>query len=174
MEVDHADALLTNRVDATYVFAQKQIDNHQSRETGKESATPDMLDRYLEFHVADPKYFTKNDVLIGASTSIVAGADTTWISLGSVMYYLHKNPKTLEKLRHEIDRMSQDRTISDPVTFEEERKMPYLNAVIKEAQRMHSPTGFPLCRVVPDSGATLCGRYSTAGVSTARDAICLG
>ena len=164
-----AMTFITKRVDHTYVFAQKQIDDHQTRVLEKEKAglppRQDMLDRFLGFHKQNPQHFTKNDVLIGAYTSIVAGADTTWISLGSVMHYLHKYPQTLRKLRAEIDNMAQDGKISDPVTFEESKRMPYLNAVIKEAQRMHSPTGFPLWRVVPDSGATLCGRYFPPGVS---------
>lgn len=157
---------ITNKVDSTYVFAEQQIEDHQrrEREEGKLSASPDMLDRFMETHRANPILFTKNSVLIGAYTSIVAGADTTWISLGSVLYYLHKDPETLRKLRSEIDEMAADGTISDPVTFQESKNMPYLNAVIKEAQRMHAPTGFPLWRVVPESGATLCGRYFPPGV----------
>ena len=44
----------------------------------------------------------KNDVLIGAYGSLAAGADTTWISLGSVIHFLHEHPKTLRKLQ--VDR----------------------------------------------------------------------
>lgn len=157
---------ITNKVDATYVFAQQQIDDHQRRELeeGKLSASPDMLDRFVKAHKADPVQFTKNDLLMGSYISIVAGADTTWISLGSVLHYLHKYPSTLQKLRAEIGDMAEKGEISDPVTFEESKTMPYLNAVIKEAQRMHAPTGFPLWRVVPESGATLCGQYFPPGV----------
>ena len=156
----------TKQVDYTYVFAQQQIDSHKERKTGQSSATPDMLDRFFDLHTKDPNHFTKNDVLIGAYSGIVAGADTTWISLGSIIYHLHKYPQTLTKLRNEIDEMAREGKISDPVTFEESKKMPYLNAVIKEAQRVHSPTGFPLWRMVPGSGATLCGRDFPPGVST--------
>jgi hypothetical protein len=157
---------ITNKVDSTYVFAEQQIEDHQRRELeeGKLSTSPDMLDRFMKAHRADPTHFTKNDVLIGGYSSIVAGADTTWISLGSVLHFLNKYPETLRKLRVEIDEMAAKGTISDPVTFEESKNMPYLNAVIKEAQRMHAPTGFPLWRVVPESGTTLCGRYFPPGV----------
>ncbi len=157
----------TKQVDYTYVFAQQQLEDHQRQDTdtGKSSKPTDMLDRFVAFHKDDPQQFTKNDVLIGAYSSLAAGADTTWISLGSVIHYLHKYPETLRKLHNEIDTMSKEGKISDPVTFEESKKMPYLNAVIKEAQRMHPPTGFPLWRVVSGSGATLCGRYFPPGVS---------
>ena len=158
---------LTGKIDYTYAFAQKQLEDHQSRDTSfvKSSKAPDMMDLFVMFHTEDPRHFTKNDVLIGAYSSLAAGADTTWISLGSVIHYLHKYPETLRKLQAEIDTMARGGKISDPVTFDESKKMPYLNAVIKEAQRMHSPTGFPLWRTVPESGATLCGRYFPPGVS---------
>jgi hypothetical protein len=162
-----AITFLTNKIDYTYEFAQKQLDEHQLRDTEveKSSPTPAMLDRFLGFHRENPQHFTKNDVLIGAYSSLAGGADTTWISLGSVIHYLQKYPETLAKLRAEIDGMARKGEISDPVTFEESKRMPYLNAVIKEAQRMHPPTGLPLWRVVPESGATLCGQYFPPGVS---------
>jgi len=72
----------------------------------------------------------------------------------------------LQKLRAEIGEMAEKGQISDPVTFEESKTMPYLNAVINEAQRMHAPTGFPLWRVVPASGARLCGQYFPPGVGS--------
>jgi hypothetical protein len=162
-------SFLTKKIDYTYAFAEQQIQEHQNRDQdpGKSSSIPDMIELFLGYHQENPRHFTKNDVLIGAYTSIAAGADTTWISLGSVIHYLYKYPETLRKLRAEIDSMGKDGTISDPVTFEESKKMPYLNAVIKEAQRMHAPTGLPLWRVVPEPGATLCGRFFPAGVSIA-------
>lgn len=155
------------QIDYTLVFTQQRIDEHvQGRDNAKASRPTDMLTRFWDLHTSDPRGFTQNDVLIGAYSSIVAGADTTWMSLGSVMYYLHKHPEKLAKLRNEIDRMAKQGEISDPVTFEEAKKMPYLNAVIKECQRMHSPTGLPLWRTVPEGGATLCGRFFPEGVST--------
>lgn len=124
-----------------------------------------MLSRLLALHEKEPSYFTENDVLIGAYTAIAAGADTTWVSLGSVLYYLHRQPETLQKLRAEIDTYHKAGKLSDPITFDEAKQLPYLNAVIKEAQRIHPPTGFPLWRVVPESGATICGRHFRPGVS---------
>ncbi|GME36077.1 FAD binding domain protein [Neofusicoccum parvum] len=51
----------------------------------------------------------------------------------------------------------QEGRISDKVTLEECLKLPYLQAVMKEAMRMHPGVGFVLERVVPAQGDTLCG-----------------
>lgn len=43
--------------------------------------------------------------------------------------------------------------------------MPYLQAVIKEALRLHPATGLPLWRVVPEGGAEISGQYFPAGTT---------
>jgi len=53
-----------------------------------------------------------------------------------MLYYLLKNPATMQKLQKEIDEMAAKRTISDPVTYQEACRMPYLQAVMKEAMRL--------------------------------------
>lgn len=50
---------------------------------------------------------------------------------------------------------------SGNVTFDECQQLPYLQAVIKEAMRLHPGIGFPLERYVPSEGANL-GGYSLA------------
>lgn len=41
--------------------------------------------------------------------------------------------------------------------------MPYFQAVMKEALRMHSATGLPMWRVVPAGGAEINGRFFPEG-----------
>lgn len=157
------------QVDYTYVFTLQCIDEHRERQKAlkpeEKSAKPkDMLTRLYELHEKDPEAFTSNDVLIGAYSNLVAGADTTWVSLGSIINYLHRNPKTLTKLRNEIDTFASEGKISDPVTWEEAKKMPYLQACLKEGMRMHAATGLPLWRTVPQGGAEICGKFFPEGV----------
>jgi cytochrome P450 len=54
---------------------------------------------------------------------------------------------------------------SVPVTFKDTQAMPYLQAVIKEALRVHSPTGLSMARIVPRGGATIARHYIPEGVS---------
>jgi cytochrome P450 len=50
------------------------------------------------------------------------------------------------------------------IDFQSAQKMPYLQACIKEAMRLHPATGLPLSRVVPKEGAYIAGRYFPGGV----------
>ena len=68
-----------------------------------------------------------------------AGSDTTAISLRAMLYYMLKNPSTMRKLQHEIAEMEAKGQISDPVTYAQSCKMPYLQAVMKEAMRYSPP-----------------------------------
>jgi cytochrome P450 len=100
---------------------------------------------------------------IGAN--IGAGSDTTGITLTAVIYYLMRNPKCLQKLRQEIDTAEQEGRVSSPLTFKEGQQLPYLQATIKEALRLHPAVGQILARIVPEGGADLAGRFFPPGVS---------
>ena len=91
---------------------------------------------------------------------IVAGSDSTAGGLRATIFHLCANPQCLEKLRKEIGKSS-----SDPVTYVETCRMPYLNACIKEALRCEPPVGFPLQRVVPRGGRELAGRFYPSGTN---------
>jgi cytochrome P450 len=155
------------QIDYTLVFTQRCIESHQEelKQSGKTTGPIAMLTRYLDAHNQNPSHFTYNDVLIGALTGIVAGGDTTEITLGSVFHYLHSHPATLSKLRAEISSADAKGEISDPITYAEAKTLPYLNAVIKEAQRMHSAVGTPLWRTVPEPGFTLANHFFNAGTT---------
>ena len=94
-----------------------------------------------------------------------AGSDTTAIALRAVVYFLLQNPTKLEKLRSEIAEMEAVGQLSNPVTYKEAIAMPYLQAVLKEAMRLHPSTGFTMGRVVPEGGVILLGHRLPEGVS---------
>lgn len=149
-------------------FAMKQLQERLSQTKEDQAAGQDFLSRMLRLHEENPDKVTMEDVFGICLTNIAAGSDTTSISLSSVLYHLCKHPNVAETLRKEIDDMAARREISDPVTFQQAQKMPYLQAVLKEALRMHPATGLPLGRVVPDGGALISGRVFPKGVSCPR------
>ncbi|KAK7428134.1 hypothetical protein QQZ08_005373 [Neonectria magnoliae] len=150
-------------------FTQDRIREHQTTPKAVPevpegpTAKGSFLTKFLAKHAADPDTFTSYHVLTGCSANMVAGSDTTAISLSAILYHLLKAPQCLQKLRDEIENCTAQGNLSEYPTFQESQQMPYLQAIIKEALRMHPATGLPLERVVPEGGSTICGRYFPAG-----------
>ena len=91
------------------------------------------------------------------NSNIVAGADTTSIVAAALMYHLLKNPSTLSKLRKEVDAAAAGGRISKYVTWKESQTLPYLEACVNEATRLHPPFALPFERVVPADGLEVDG-----------------
>ncbi|KZT51464.1 cytochrome P450 [Calocera cornea HHB12733] len=95
---------------------------------------------------------------------IAAGADTTASTLSALLYYICKDRRVYQTLQKEIDEASLDLEANQPFSASMTEKLPYLAACIQEALRMHSGVGFPLPRVVPESGAIISGEVFPEGV----------
>lgn len=80
----------------------------------------------------------------------------------AITYHLAHNPEVQRKLQKELDEALGNN--DDPVsTFEEVKKLTYLQAVIDEALRIHSTSGVGLPRLVPEGGLTVCGQFFPEG-----------
>jgi cytochrome P450 len=122
----------------------------------------DFLSRFIDAMEKDPS-IPKWALPAWTSSNILAGSDTTAIYLRTMFKNLLEYPKTLERLRSELQEAASSGRLSMPVTWKESRQLPYLDACIKEAGRIHSPFGLPLERVVPSGGLSLCGEYIKEG-----------
>ncbi|KFY65399.1 hypothetical protein V496_02591 [Pseudogymnoascus sp. VKM F-4515 (FW-2607)] len=152
--IKFANEQLEHRLSTTAVDA---ADNKHLNPKG------DFLSRMLNLHHQNPEKITLKDIFVTCITNIGAGSDTTSISLSSVFYHLCKYPEVAQKLRVEIDEKAAAGELDDPITFKQAQSMPYLQAVLKEALRVHPATGLPLGRVVPIGGAIIAGRVFPAG-----------
>ncbi|KAF7586968.1 hypothetical protein BBP40_007967 [Aspergillus hancockii] len=76
-----------------------------------------------------------------------AGAETTARTIAWTVFYLLANPKKLESLKEELDRLDPERTAS-LLDFE---KMPYLTSVMLEGLRLSYGISSRLQRISPDS-----------------------
>ena len=104
-------------------------------------------------------------MLDAMGSNIVAGADTTAITLSAALYYIYRTPSALAALRREIDDHLPAPKASTPITFKTAQDMPYLQAVIQETLRIHPAVGYVMPRKVPKGGAQLAGRHFPKGVS---------
>ncbi|KAM5344512.1 hypothetical protein ACJ41O_013048 [Fusarium nematophilum] len=138
----------------------------------KKGAAPDQDDFLVRFRrmaeegvrgSVDGGAFGDADIINHTSTNVLAGSDTTAIALRSIIHNLITNPVCYNKLQHEIDEWDEAGKLSETIKESEARQMPYLQATIKEAMRMHPSVGMLLERHVPKGGATICGRFFPEG-----------
>lgn len=129
--------------------------------------SPDLLSKFLAAHQAHPEFMSETLVQTMAVSMAFAGSETTAISLSAVFYFLLKNPQALARLRTEIDNAARAGAFGDKqtglVTWHESQRLPYLDACIKEAFRLHPAAGLPLERIVPKGGAEIAGHFVPGG-----------
>ncbi|KAK3070210.1 hypothetical protein LTR53_010858 [Teratosphaeriaceae sp. CCFEE 6253] len=143
-------------------FAARSLQRYQNKEFNT-AHVQDMLDRFKRHR--DGEQVMDDDALLSSAVSnIFAGSDTTAASLRAIFYYLCRTPEAHAKLLAEIDDADAKGELSDPVTFAEAQNLRYLQAVIKEALRMHPAVGLLLERLVPAAGfAVGAGEHLPAG-----------
>ena len=116
----------------------------------------DFLARFLEAKKEYPEIVSDNQVFSYTVTNMIAGSDTTAISLRAILYYTLKSPRVMAKLYEELSTAYQECRISLPVSWKQsQEELPYLDAVIKEALRLHPAVGLLLERIVPTGGLQL-------------------
>ena len=98
----------------------------------------------------------------------MAGSSVTPSQLARVIFHISRNPKVQEKLYEELVSAERDGRIplqSEIISDEQARKLPFLSACIREAQR-YAPTMSQLPRLAPEgTGLELHGKYVPPGTS---------
>ncbi|KAK5095014.1 hypothetical protein LTR70_007144 [Exophiala xenobiotica] len=130
-------------------------------ERQKEKLVKDFLDKFLEAKAkAEPGTIDDMKVVNFLLVNVLAGSDTTAITLSAAVYYLLKNPAVLNKLVRELD----EKELGTPVTWAQTLELPYLNAVMQETVQIHGGVGLMLEREVPAGGFSLPdGRFVPGG-----------
>jgi cytochrome P450 len=127
----------------------------------------DLLSMFLKAQSDRPEFMTDARVLTMAVSMAFAGSETTAISLAAVFYHLLRNPSAYRKLQTEIDEAVRSAQIENrpngAVSWTESQSLPYLDACIKEAFRMHPAAGLPLERIVPAQGMEIDGVFVPGG-----------
>ena len=99
-----------------------------------------------------------------ATVVILAGSETTAVALTAVAYHVLSNPEVYTRLCNEIRgtfSAAAGISLQDVLS-----KLPYLDAVVKEALRIHTPLANGFTRVVTESsGAIISGNRIPKNVS---------
>ncbi|KAB2573396.1 Pisatin demethylase [Lasiodiplodia theobromae] len=104
-----------------------------------------------------------DEVEMEISISLVAGSDTTATAMRSTLLSIISTPHVYSRLRQEIDDAISRGEVSSPITEEEAKRLPYLQAVLKEGLRRFPPITQLRERMVPPEGDWYDGKHIPAG-----------
>ncbi|KAL4883507.1 cytochrome P450 [Aspergillus karnatakaensis] len=142
----------------TNISLQRLVSRLQKKDEHHDPAKPDFLDRFIEAKSLYPDVVDDAQIIAYLLINMVAGADTTSITITAALYLCLKNPDIWNRLKTEIPAATQ------PISYKSARQYPYLEAVIREAMRFHPAVAMTLERYVPAGGLTLpTGQYIPAG-----------
>ncbi|KAF9231318.1 cytochrome P450 [Melanogaster broomeanus] len=105
----------------------------------------------------------REELTAEALTQLIAGSDTTSNSSCAITYYLARYPDVAREASRRNSTQAlgtEDEYVS---TYEQVKRLPYLEAVINEALRIHSTSAIGLPRVAPEGGLTINGVHFPQG-----------
>ncbi|KAJ9610743.1 hypothetical protein H2200_005520 [Cladophialophora chaetospira] len=150
----------TTTIAQAHVAVKQRLDD---MEAGRPYNPNDTLSKLIDIAKDEKNDFHILDATTEIWAIIWAGSDTTYIALTAIFYFLHKNPRMLDRLRAEVEEAFQNGALTYPVRFNDAIKLPYLHAVVLEAMRVHPSLGTGLPRVVPYPGVEISGRFFPGG-----------
>ncbi|XP_044718105.1 cytochrome p450 domain-containing protein [Hirsutella rhossiliensis] len=98
----------------------------------------DLLSQILETRKKHPEIVDERVVHGYVTTPLLAGADTVTIGLTSVVYFVGKHPEVAMRLHKELESSG----LPMPPPWAAVQKLPYLDAVIREAFRSVAVSGY--------------------------------
>ncbi|GFF77359.1 hypothetical protein CNMCM6936_002355 [Aspergillus lentulus] len=102
---------------------------------------------------------TEEDVVTEAGNLIVAGSDTTAVTLTYLVWAILSQPKLQQELEEEVAGLDEEYEDADI------ERLPLLNAAIKESLRLYGAAPGSLPRSVPAGGATLSKYFIPEGTT---------
>ncbi|KAL1962133.1 hypothetical protein VTN77DRAFT_537 [Rasamsonia byssochlamydoides] len=142
---------------------QQQVKQNGGLKEEEQLSHRDMLSRFMEIQATNDSV-PPWAITAWTFSNVIAGSDSTGVILRTVWYNLLAHPETLRRLYEELIETEKQNGLTRPFpTWKEVRDLPYLDACINEAIRLHPPFCLPFERVVPKGGITICGQYFPEG-----------
>ncbi|OTB00207.1 hypothetical protein M426DRAFT_324448 [Hypoxylon sp. CI-4A] len=135
--------------------------NDGNGRVSEEASDKDFLARYIKIQKCSsvlPSWMP----IAWTFSNVFAGSDSVGNVMQTVMYSLLSCPGSLLRLQEELEAADLSRPCPK---WNEIRDLPYLDACIQEALRIHPPFALPLERVVPSGGVSVLGTYLPEGTS---------
>lgn len=162
-----------NLVNVTRVALEALFSRIQGQDPNFDPQKPDFMHYFMESKKTHPELVDDNTVMGYTMVNLIAGADTTAISIRSIFYFSLRNPNVYRKLEAEILAAGFDPEKTAP--YSASRQLPYLDAVVREAMRLHPVVAATMERYVPESGLSLPdGSFVPAGTAIGMNAYIVG
>lgn len=139
-----------------------RLTEEKSEKPSNDGTKGDFMERFLEAQRLHPQIVTDGNLAMYVATNFLAGSDTTAVTLRSIIYYTLRTPGVLQKLRRELD----EHAVEYPVSWKTSQTLPYLDAIVKEAMRMHPIGAIMFERKIPSTGLTLPSGHKLPAGST--------
>ncbi|KAE8148404.1 cytochrome P450 [Aspergillus avenaceus] len=142
---------------------ERQKELNSSNNTDKGTRYKDFLARFMCIRAK------KDTIPIWAVTAwsfpnVIAGSDTTAVAMKTLWYNLLMHPTNMHSLRGELTQAQQQSKLTLPFpSWNEITHLPYLDACINEALRIHPPIRLSFERIVPAGGMTIGGYFFPEG-----------
>ncbi|KAI1394022.1 cytochrome P450 [Hypoxylon trugodes] len=114
---------------------------------------------------------TKEEAINELILQVVAGTDSTATGIRMTLLLLVTNPAAYNKLRSEIDDAILRGDVSSPIKDPEARKLPYLQAVIKEGLRVFPVVTATFYKTVPKGGDIISGHFVPEGTEVGHNVL---
>ena len=122
---------------------------------------PDFMHHFLQHAVKEG--LSTPTIEAQASVVILAGSETSSVALTAAVFHILSNSHVYERLRKEVRGRFE---MKENITLPNVLSLPYLEAVVQETLRIHTPLANGFTRVVADAkGAMISGNRVPHGVS---------
>ncbi|SMY22029.1 unnamed protein product [Zymoseptoria tritici ST99CH_1A5] len=133
-------------------LAMKRIEERKAS-TDEDAPDQDLLGRYLAASKKAPDMIGSRDVMALTISTIHAGSETVAHTSSFALAYALDKMEIFQKLEQEILTAG---IRSSPAAYADVEKLPYLDAIIREALRF-SASPNTMERTIPPAGAEICG-----------------
>ena len=145
------------------IAAERTAARKQEMEAGKSDQNHDFLSRFLEIQAKTPT-LPPWAPTVWTFSNVIAGSDSTAVVMRTLFYHLLTDPASLHRLVEEFRTASQTNPVSNPFpSYRDVADLPFLDACVNEAVRLHPPFCLQLERSVPEGGLVVCGEYLPPG-----------
>jgi cytochrome P450 family 628 len=136
-----------NPMQKLLLFSEESVEKRRQMEPPEPDIMSYLLnaDQFFSDPVKEYQLFTGDARLL-----IIAGSDTTAMSLTFLFYHLASDPTLQQRLYDEL--LANNITTSEDVTVSTVKDLPYLNALLNENLRIHPPVPSFSARDTPPEG----------------------